>query len=299
MPAHRIAGVAATTAAALAGLAVAASPAQADGPVVVGGGNGTIDTSIHLPGSPGGSSDPITQPVGGGNPGASPAVTCQHVLDTSNPASHPGDYPGLHDPGHVDGQDGSYYYRYCSDGSTGFVWVPNGAASATPGVPTVTPAQLALEARDRLVLTHPTVHRSPTEANAFHGDPYTWVNLWTWVWTNPGDYRPLSQTVSVGPISATTTARPVGLLFESGDGNLAVRCAGPGRAWTDADGNAPPPSGCGYQYRHAADTPLPARLGILWQVSWTGTGGMGGTLPPMETITASPLRVLQAQVVSR
>ncbi len=282
-----------------AATALGASPASADlpaSPVTVSGGYGVVDTAITLPGTT--EVGTIVQVVGGGTT-SGPAVTCSYTLDTSNQASHPGDYPGLHVPGHQEGADGSYYYRTCSNGLQGLVWVPNGNAPAAAGVPTVTPAQLALEARDRLVLPHPTAHRSPTETNRFQGSPFTWVNLWTWVWTDPGDYQPLTSTLSVGPVSATVRAKPVALMIDPGDGSGAVRCAGPGRAWTESDGDAAPPGGCGTRYAHVTDGPVTSRLAIVWEVTWTGSGGTGGTLPAMQTVTAAPVRVLQAQVVNR
>jgi len=271
--------------------------AFADGLITVVDGNGSVGTTIYIPGSPGTKNPIIQGPAGSTSNG--PAVTCTYQLDYSNPASHPGDYPGLHDPGHVSGTDGDYYYRGCADGTQGIVWVPNGQPHVGAPAHTATPEELALEARNRLVLAHPTVHRSPTESNDYQGNHFTWANLSTWFWTDAADYRPESQTVSVGPVSATVVAEPIGLLFDPGDGDDAVRCSGPGRPWTDADGNDAPASGCGYQYRHVTDGAVTSRLGILWRVTWTGTGGTGGTLPTMETITAAPLRVLQMQVVNR
>ena len=274
-------------------------PAVADDPppIVVGGGNGGVGTTIFVPGSPG-TRDPIVQGPGGTTSNG-PAVTCTYTNDTSNPASHAGDYPGLHDPGHTDGVDGSYYYRSCSDGTQGFVWVPNGQPPTGPPAYTVTPEQLALEARNRLVLPLPTVHRSPTETNNYQGDPFTWVNLWTFFWTDATDYQRQTQTTSVGPVSATVVAQPIGLLFDPGDGDDAVRCPGPGRPWNEADGNDAPATGCGYRYQHVTAGAITSRLGIFLRVTWTGTGGTGGTLPTMETIRESPLRVLQVQVVNR
>ncbi len=283
-------------------LAVGAPPAFAEGatpqppPVTVIGGDGGVDTTIQVPGSSGRGT--IVQPVRGGNAHGSPAVTCQYVLDTSNQASHPQDYPGLHDPGHVDGVAGSYYYRYCTDGSAQFVWVPNGTTPSV-GVATLTPAQLAVEARDLLVLSHPTVNRSPDATLTFRGEPFTYVNLGTYFYTSAASYRPVSHTLSVGPVSATVTAKPVGLLFDPGDGSKAVVCEGPGRDWMKSDADHDAPGGCSYRYSAATDKELPARVEILWQVSWTGTAGTGGTLPTMETITRSPLRVLQIQTVTR
>lgn len=291
-------GVAVAGALGLALLGLLTAPAAfADGPVVGGDGYGGIATTVFVPGSPG-TRDPIVQGAGGATSNG-PAVTCTYELDYSNPASHPGDYPGLHGPGRVAGTDGDYYYRTCSDGTQGMVWVPKGQPAAGAPAYTVTPEQLALEARNRLVLSQPSVHRSPVETNDYQGDPFTWVNLWTWFWTDPGDYQPETQTTSVGPIWATVVATPVGLLFDPGDGSDAVRCPGPGRAWTDSDGDDEPPSGCGFQYRHVTDGTVTSRLGILWRVTWTGSGGTGGTLPTMETVTGAPLRVLQAQVVNK
>jgi len=194
---------------------------------------------------------------------------------------------------------GTYNYRYCSDGTVGFVWVPNPGAGAAPGAPTVTPAQLAQQASKQLPLSHPTIRRSPSQDLRYQGDPYTWVNLWTWFWTDPASYKPLTQTVSLGGVSATVTAKPVGLLFDPGDGSNPVRCDGPGRVWTDADGKAAPSSGCGFEYTHVTNGTVLTRVTILWQVSWSGSGGAGGVLPQLRTEATAPLRVLQAQVVNR
>jgi len=281
----------------VAAVSSTAGPAFADGPITVVDGNGSVGTTIYVPGSPG-TKDPFVQGTGAST-SKGPAVTCTYELDYSNVASHPGDYPGLHDPGHVLGTDGGYYYRSCSDGTFALVWVPTGTAPAAPGVPAVTPDQLAMRARSRLVLSRPTVHRSPVETNNYEGDPFTWAHISTWFWTDAGNYRPQSQTVSVGPVSATVVARPVGLVFDPGDGGDSVRCPGPGLAWTESDGNDAPSSGCGYRYDHVTDGTVTSRLGILWWVTWTGTGGTGGTLPTMETTTDAPLRVLQIQVVNR
>lgn len=274
--------------------AAVGAPATADvgGPIVVHGGDGGIDTTITVPGKPGGTGASGSAPGGSGTTG----TTCTYVLDISNVASHPQDFPGL---AQADFTKGTYYYRYCSDGTASFVWVPNGTLGVPGGPPAVTPGQLAQEARDRLRLPVPTIRRSPDQDLRYHGDPYTWVHLWTWFWTDPATYRPLTHTVSVGAVSATVTAKPVGLLFDPGDGSAVVQCDGPGRAWTQSDGNAAPASGCGVDYQHVTDGPVTTRVAILWRVSWTGSGGAGGALPQIQTQSTAPLRVLQEQVVNR
>jgi hypothetical protein len=149
-----------------------------------------------------------------------------------------------------------------------------------------------------LPLPKPTIERSPDETIRFKGDPMTWVNLWTWFWTDPAAYQPMAQTVSAGSVSATVTAQPVGLLFDPGDGSAPVRCAGPGRAWLERDGDAASPGGCGYRYRSVTDGMITSTVSILWDVSWTGTGGVSGVLPQMRTQASAPLRVMQIQVVN-
>ncbi len=292
MQCRRVALVTAVTGVVL--VAFVSAPALADGgggPIIVHGGDGGIDTTITLPGSSAGTSS--TSASGGGSPAG---VTCTYVLDTSNLVHHKQDYPGL---ATADFTKGTYYYRYCSDGTASFVWVPNPGIGVPPRVPTVTPAELAQEASDRLPLSRPTIRRSPNQDLRYQGDPYTWVNLWTWFWTDPASYKRLTQTVQVGGVFATVTARPVGLLFDAGDGSTPVRCDGPGRAWTERDGNAAPASGCGFAYSHVTDGTVLTRVAILWQVSWSGSGGAGGVLPQLQTQTTAPLRVLQAQVVNR
>ena len=82
----------------------------------------------------------------------------------------------------------------------------------------------------------------------YGGLPYTWVGLNTWVWVD--NWQPLQRTVDLRGVSATVTATPTSLSFDPGNGDAAVSCPGPGRPWTEADGNRPPTNGgCAYMYR--------------------------------------------------
>lgn len=267
--------------------------AFAAGPVVSPDGIGTVDTTIDLPGSQGsGGARPIgtsSGPSGGGSGSGSDDEEVPVCTYTRTPEW---DTPG---PPAMLG-----YVRTCFvSGVTNSalpipVMLPAGALPVE-----VTPEQLARRAASRLPLTIPTLHRSPVESNDFEGDPFTWANLWTWFWTDPADYQPLTQTLTLGAVSATVVAEPVGLVFVPGDGGAPVRCAGPGRPWTEADENRPPPTGCGYQYKRVTDGVITSQMRIEWRVTWTGTGGSGGTLPLMQTSSSAPLRVLQIQVVNQ
>jgi hypothetical protein len=159
---------------------------------------------------------------------------------------------------------------------------------------------LAQEALASIYLPKPSGHRSPDETNLFQGYAFSWVNLWTFYWTDPGTWRTLSATASAGGVSATVTAKPVSLSYDPGDGSPSVSCPGPGRAWAASDGYNPPSAGaCGYQYRHVSHGPITATQTLTWKITWIGTANSAGELPEMATSTSGQLNVLQIQVVNR
>lgn len=218
-----------------------------------------------------------------------------------SPPPQPGDYRW---EGHAP-SDGAVLYNDCN-GPTFYQFAPAapGAAPALPPPPPPDPAVLAQQARGELNLPQPTITRSPGADNsdpALGGAPYTWVNLWTWVWTEPQTWAPTSVTVAAGGVSVTATGTPVALVFEPGDGGDPVTCPGPGRPWTERDRNDPPRGGgCGYVYRHVTpDGPLTSRVSIRWQVDWTSNTGAGGSLPELVTSADSSFYVQQIQVVIR
>jgi hypothetical protein len=222
---------------------------------------------------------------------------CKYVLSDPQPPKSAAIWDG-----HTGGAIYLYVCPRASQDPTDFlatvveVW----QGAPPPAEAIITPAELAQQALASLRLPRPVLHRSPGESNSDAGVPYTWVNLWTWYWTSPATWRQLSRTASLATVSATVTVAPTKLTFDPGDGSPPVSCAGPGRAWTKADGNAAPShGGCGYRYRSVSDGVRPT-VSITWDVSWTGSGGTGGTLPVMTTSTTSPpFKVEQIQVVNR
>jgi len=153
-----------------------------------------------------------------------------------------------------------------------------------------------------LTLPKPSAKRSPDEGNSDPqngGLPYTWTNLWTWVWA--AEWQTLARTVDLRGVSATVTATPTALIFDPGDGSAPVTCPGRGRPWTTVDGSDPPSAGgCGHMYRAVTpDGPLTATTSIQWSVAWTSNVGVGGTFPALTTQTTSSFLVEQIQVVTR
>jgi len=172
--------------------------------------------------------------------------------------------------------------------------VSNGCASIT------TPASVAEKAVATIRFPHPSGHRSPSEDLLFHGYAFSYVNLWTFFWTDPATWHPVTASASAAGVTATVTATPVELVFDPGDGSDPVSCDGPGRPWVDADGFSPPSDGaCAYQYRHVSPThqPFTSTQSIVWALTWTGTGHTGGTIPSITTSTSGQLQVMQIETV--
>ena len=176
---------------------------------------------------------------------------------------------------------------------------------ATDGCPAiVTAASLAEQAYERIVLPHPSGHRSPSEAQRYNGYPFTYVGLWTYYWTDPATWRPLTATASAAGLSATVTATPSSLFFDPGDGSGSQSCAGPGRPWAESDGNSAPSDGaCGYRYSRVTGPgyghPITSTQTISWKITWTGTGNSGGEIAGLSTSTSGQLNVLQIKTVNR
>jgi len=205
-----------------------------------------------------------------------------------------------------DATTGTLLVNICN-GPTRYVFVPGAApgalaAAPPPPPPPPDPAVLAQQAYGELTLPEPSAKRSPDEGNSDPqngGLPYTWTNLWTWVWA--AEWPTLARTVDLRGVSATVTATPTALIFDPGDGSAPITCPGRGRPWTTVDGSAPPSAGgCGHMYRAVTpDGPLTATTSIQWSVAWTSNVGVGGTFPALTTQTTSWFLVEQIQVVTR
>jgi hypothetical protein len=160
------------------------------------------------------------------------------------------------------------------------------------------PRTLALTAEKALRLPRPSGDRSPNQDQQFHGYPFTYVNLWTWFWTDQASWKARTATARAGGVSATVTVTPQSLKFEPGDGSAPVTCSGPGRPWTSADGDTAPTSGgCAYQYEAATNQPVTSTQTIRWAVTWRASDGETGTLPDLTTSRSGQVMVLQVESV--
>lgn len=246
-----------------------------DGGIRVHGGSGWVTTGVT---DPGGLTDRPRQAE------ALPAVRCSQTksenaggyataaqLDSGAPATE-----GL----------GGWVVRRCTDGSVGIAWVPVEPVAASV-------QQLAQRATNRLPLPLPSPRFNPSQPTT--AGPATLVAIPTWLWVD--SWRPVSQRTQAGGVWAEVVATPMSATWDPGDGTPVVRCAGPGTAWTPGAKE----SRCEHTYaRSSAGQPrnvYTVRVVVTWRVTWTGSGGLTGTLPLMERQTTFPIAVAERQTV--
>jgi hypothetical protein len=179
------------------------------------------------------------------------------------------------------------------------------AVAGAPALPPPSAFSLAVAAWGELVMPSPVPSRYPSGTLKANGHPYTIVNANTWFWTDPATWRPVSKTVTAGPVWGRATATPTRLSFTPGDGTRTVSCPGPGSPWKANDQTwlAPVnPHGCSHRYRKSSlgvggDDQVTATYTITWNVNWTGSDGSGGTFNNLQTSTVSRFAVAEVQTV--
>lgn len=144
---------------------------------------------------------------------------------------------------------------------------------STGGGPPVTPQELLQIALGEI--TVPVLRPStapPLNRKALVGLP-------EFFWIPAGRWHPITYTVSVGPVWAKLTATPSKLTFEPGGTLTGTSCAGPGVSYNSrAAANDP----CQYTYAQSSALQpggaYQAAVTVTWVVTWTGSGGVGGTI---------------------
>lgn len=169
----------------------------------------------------------------------------------------------------------------------------SGGASAAAGLQ-VLPEQ----ASNEIVLPAPVIYTSPPSS--------TYVNLPTWLWIDPADWRPFVATASAGAVSATATAEPSSVTWSMGDGSSVV-CTGPGVPYDFSVPASEQQTDCSYTYtRSSAGQPgvdgpadvFRVTATINWVVTWSAAGTPGGgDLPQLSTTSTQFLRVEQVESV--
>ena len=193
---------------------------------------------------------------------------------------------------------GTWWEQYCNgNGWRGIpILVPNSSEQSAA----VTVATLAQREVNQLPLPTPEVRRNPS------GDAV--VNLATWWWIDPGQWRQLTQRTQVGPVWAQVSARPVKSVWDAGDGTPPLTCQGGGTPYDTSKSAEAQSTNCSHTYTESSagqpqtgpdpnDRFFTVTVTVYWQVSFVGAGGAGGSLPVMTRTTRFPLRVVERQTV--
>jgi hypothetical protein len=262
----------------------------------------TCGVGIGDPGAPGRPGDPGDPGGGGGGGGNGPVTPGCHNTDPEhgcNPCPQNGTIPK-----DQAACDAWLMNLFCTElnpaGLTYQQWQSELRVYGCLGSP-YNPGSPAVAARKALAMIHfpkPSGDRSPSQHRLYDGYPFTWVNLWTYYWTDPTTWKSYSATATDGTQSATVTATPSELMFDPGDGSATVSCGGPGRPWRASDGSGAPSSGaCGYQYRVVTSSPITSTQTLVWKLTWQLSGPVGGLPDTFSTSTSGQLQVMQIQTV--
>jgi hypothetical protein len=272
-------------------LTVSALPVYADDHVVTVRGDaagGRISTTITVSGTPATGTGVRANVASSADAG----VTCSWTEEPAF-AQSLWNWLGSGEPG------GRWYDIRCSDGAVYLrVYVPPASDSVPPAVALA--GSLARSITNRLQLPEPTVGRSPVGRGL--------VGLPTWLWVDRASWRVLRQRTNAGPVWAEVVASPVSTTWDPGDGTEPFTCAGPGTVYDRSRPESAQSTDCAYTYRRSsADQPqtgpgendryFTVTVTTRWQVTWTGTGGSGGTLPELTRTSSFPLAVAQRQTV--
>lgn len=130
------------------------------------------------------------------------------------------------------------------------------------------------------------------------------VKVGMWLWADAAQYRPVSVSAWVptptGIVWARTTARPVGVVFDSGEpGGVPVRCTGRGDVWNASFGDDAA-SSCMYTYQHSSEIAggrFAATWSIVWDISWRSNAAIGQNLGEYSTTSNVDVDVREIQAV--
>ena len=194
----------------------------------------------------------------------------------------------------VDGIRYQLYDKRCPGPTLEYIWIPD-----------IDHKRLSFNATAYLerILPDPSASFAPPAAKGV-------VKVGMWFWIDPSDWASFSVTAWVptpsGTRWATTTARPVRLVFDPGDGGLgsgSVSCTTPGTRWKTAYGDDQrSPSGCQYTFDHSSvmagnGSSFPAKVTIVWDVSWRSSSGAGGYSGQLRTSSSYAMRVREIQAL--
>jgi len=232
----------------------------------------------------------INQSGSGGSPGSggSAKYTCTFTKASPAVLQHTGTGPPQ--PGY------QWDIMTCPGSSQGPLGGQLVQVSITTGAPAISPVELLRIAMGELSVPTLTAQTAPPIGrNGLVGLP-------EWFWVPRGQWRKVSITVTAGPVWADAVASPTSMTFAPGGGLSSASCAGPGAEFRRSRPASSQHTNCSFIYSQPSvgqpGNAYQAALVVTWTISWTGSGGAGGTITTGYTTgTAFPVRVAQAEAV--
>ena len=199
-----------------------------------------------------------------------------------------------YDDGPVDPEPGELYVLACHDADGRRVRsLLQQYDPADPLGPIAATERALDEARRRLDLPLPSPGLNPPGAQL--------VGVPTWLWLD-GAWGATSATATVANVSATVTARPVRVEWDTGDGTT-LTCDGPGTPYDPSRPASAQSSDCTHVYGRASGTAAggayQVRVTVIYEAAWTSSSGPSGDLGTLERTTTVPVQVLEAQALLR
>ncbi|MBI2169540.1 MAG: hypothetical protein HYU28_08585 [Actinobacteria bacterium] len=160
--------------------------------------------------------------------------------------------------------------------------------------PVAPPTQVVLQARDLITPGSPVIRMSPR---------VEWeqiVHLPSWLWVDPSAWEAETARAQAGRAWAEATATPTRVVWQMGNGD-SVTCNGPGTPYNEARHESTQRTGCSYTYgQSSAGEPNDAytvTATLVYDVTWQGSGGAGGSLGSITRSANVPVRVAEIQAL--
>jgi len=231
----------------------------------------------------------IDQGGSGGSPGAGGSAKYPCTYTKASPAELQRTGTGPPQPGY------QWDIMTCPGSNQGSLGGQLVQVSIATGAPAISPVDLLKIAIGELsVPTLAAQTAPPIGKNGLVGLP-------EWFWVPRGQWRKVSVTVTAGPVWADAVASPTTMTYAPGGGLSSVSCRGPGAEFSHSRSGSPRTS-CSFRYDQPSigqpGNAYQAALVVTWTISWTGSGGAGGTISTGYTTgTAFGVRIAQAEAV--
>jgi hypothetical protein len=194
--------------------------------------------------------------------------------------------------GPIQPDDGEAYAFICRDQEGQVVHTAFGLFDAGDPFAGLLAAERAAElALERLDLPDPLVRRNPP------GDQLVGLPSWLWVDT---PWAPSEVSASVSGVTATVTATPSHVVWDTGDG-ASITCHGPGVPFDGARPADAQATDCTHLYRWPSTSQPGGTYAVTatttYAVGWAATNGQSGDLGTVTRSSTVPVRVVEVQAV--